>query len=513
MAVSPQGTPSGKSGGKSAAKPAAKPTLDKDLEKLARTEEASLHFMQRLASPAFALVALVMAGLIGAGFMMGEPGAGVVVAAGIIAAYMAMNIGANDINNNMGPTVGAGALSMGMALGLAAIFEVAGALISGNNVVSTISDGLVDQVHLADPQVFIAIMISALAGAAVWVNIANMIRAPISTTHSIIGAVCGTAIAAAGPAAVQWLAVARIAGGWLATPLIAGVVAAALLYVVKETVIYRADKIAAAKAWVPTLVSVMAGSFATYLAVTLDGRPLTLPFSLSLAIGVGVGFLAFAITRPLILRQAEGLENRNQSLRKLFRLPLIGAALLLSFAHGANDISNAVGPVGAIVKTLGGAGESGDATVPMWVMVIGGFGISVGLVLFGPPLIRLVGEEITRLNPMRAFCVLLATALTVIAAISIGLPVSTTHISIGAVFGVGFFREWYTRNSARRSDYIKKKAGAAKTQPEHNPDEVRRRRLVRRSHVLTILAAWLITLPTAAIISALVYLVLSPFIL
>lgn len=494
------------------AKPQAKPTLDKDLDKLARTEEASLHFMQRLAAPALGLVALLVAGFVGAGFMLGQPGAGVVVAAGIIAAYMAMNIGANDVNNNMGPTVGAGALSMGAALALAAVFEVTGALVSGSNVVETISDGLVDPHALSSDTVFVAIMISALAGAALWVNIANLIRAPISTTHSIIGAVCGTAIAAAGPTAVQWLSVAGIAAGWIVSPLIAGVVAALLLYTVKETVIYRADKIGAAKSWVPVLVAAMAGSFATYLAVTLDGRPFTLPLAASPGIGVAIGLAAFLITRPLIRRQAEGLENRNQSLRMLFRLPLVCAAVLLSFAHGANDISNAVGPVAAIVKTLDGAGTGGTAAVPSWVMVIGGCGISVGLVLFGPPLIRLVGEEITRLNPMRAFCVLLSTALTVIAAISLGLPVSTTHISIGAVFGVGFFREWYTTKSARRAAYIKRQAGD-RTPRRHNPDEMRRRRLVRRSHVLTILAAWLITLPVSATISAFAYFIISPFIL
>ncbi len=225
-----------------------------------------------------------------------------------------------------------------------------------------------------------------------------------------------------------------------------------------------------------------------------------------LLIGIGIGLVSWLAARPLLLAQARALENRNSSLRTLFRLPLIGSAALLSFAHGANDVSNAVGPLSAIVHSVG-IGGGGIGHPPLWVMLIGAFGISVGLLLFGPRLIRLVGEEITKLNPMRAYCVALSTAFTVIVASWLGLPVSTTHIAVGSVFGVGFFREWYTRHSKRRIAYIRRKAESFDIDEPEEPNihETRRRYLVRRSHFMTIIAAWIVTVPVSAALAAMIY--------
>jgi PiT family inorganic phosphate transporter len=194
-------------------------------------------------------------------------------------------------------------------------------------------------------------------------------------------------------------------------------------------------------------------------------------------------------------------------LRTLFRLPLIGAAALMSFAHGANDVANAIGPLAAIVRSGSYALLSGS-DAPLWVVLIGAFGISVGILLYGPRLIRLIGEQITKLNPVRAYCVALSAALTVIVASWFGLPVSSTHIAVGAVFGVGFFREWYNRHSKRRADYMRRRAQAWEIEEPvaiHNPDEVRRRRLVRRSHFMTIIAAWIVTVPASGALAALTY--------
>jgi PiT family inorganic phosphate transporter len=203
---------------------------------------------------------------------------------------------------------------------------------------------------------------------------------------------------------------------------------------------------------------------------------------------------------PVIRKQSQGLENRNKSLKVLFGIPLVVSAALLSFAHGANDVANAVGPLAAIVH----ASETGSFTdaisIPIWVMIIGAFGISFGLFLFGPKLIRMVGGQITKLNPMRAYCVALSAAITVIVASWLGLPVSSTHIAVGGVFGVGFFREW---DAERR---IKHARLAMPEQPSQAPEERRRRKLVRRSHVLTIVAAWVVTVPAAAQLSALIFL-------
>ena len=234
-----------------------------------------------------------------------------------------------------------------------------------------------------------------------------------------------------------------------------------------------------------------------------------------LMIGGVVFAIVWAVMRPLIRRQSEGMENRNQSLRTLFRIPLICSAALLSFAHGANDVANAIGPLAAILRAVEFGDIAGKVEVPAWIMMIGAFGISLGLFLYGPKLIRMVGDQITKMNPMRAYCVALSAAITVIIASWLGLPVSSTHIAVGAVFGVGFFRELYTRRSKRRRDMVagpgngSRNGDANADGPRLPSDVLRRRKLVRRSHFLTIIAAWVITVPAAALLSAAVFYILS----
>jgi PiT family inorganic phosphate transporter len=206
------------------------------------------------------------------------------------------------------------------------------------------------------------------------------------------------------------------------------------------------------------------------------------------------------------------MENRNQSLRVLFHLPLICSAALLSFAHGANDVANAVGPLAAVLHSVSSGDIAAKVEIPLWVMLIGAAGISLGLFLFGPKLIRMVGEQITKMNPMRAFCVALSAAITVIIASALGLPVSSTHIAVGAVFGVGFFREYYTARSARRRRYVNNRAAsgrATSSDAGQSPDLIRSRKLVRRAHFMTIIAAWVITVPAAALLAAGIYAALS----
>ncbi len=488
-----------------------KPTLDKDLEKLTFTEQATQFVLRGWTGVGIALVFLLIATAVAGGSATGTPGVVVVIAVtAALAAYMAMNIGANDVTNNVGAAVGARAMSMGVALVIAAIFEIAGALLAGQGVAHTVAFGIVDQSIFPSPDAYARAMMAALVSAALWINVATLANAPISTTHAIVGGVIGAGAAASGLQSVQWDSIAVIVVSWTVSPILGGVIAAAFLFFIKEFIVYREDKIAAATTWVPVLVAVMAGSFAAFLANGGTNGFYDFPLGKALLFGLAVGIATYLVTRPIVRRHAEGLDNRNQSLRTLFRIPLICSAALLSFAHGANDVSNAVGPLHGVVSALRSGAAGGAAAIPLWVMTIGAFGISLGLMLFGPRLIRIVGSQITKLNPMRAFCVALSSAVAVLTASAFAIPVSSTHIAVGAVFGVGLFREWYTRNSRRRLDYIRSRGNrVAPEEAPANPDETSRRYLVRRSHFMTIVSAWIVTLPVSAALSALVFLALD----
>ncbi len=478
-------------------------TLDTDLNRISQVEQATAYVSRPLVATGIALAFMVLAGVMASIFFGQTPQNFVVIAAAVFGAYMAVNIGANDVANNMGPAVGANALTMGGAILIAALCESAGALLAGGDVVSTISKGIIDPASIADTRIFIWAMMAALISSALWVNLATWVGAPVSTTHSVVGGVMGAGIAAAGMSVVNWPSMGLIAASWVISPVLGGVVAASFLAFIKARILYQEDKIAASRTWVPVLVGIMAGVFATYLALKGLNKVVTIGMSTALIIGVLVGLATYAISAPRIRRKSEGMENRNKSVKLLFGLPLVFSAALLSFAHGANDVANAVGPLAAIVHASEFGGFEAKVSIPHWVMVIGAFGISFGLFLFGPKLIRMVGSQITKLNPMRAYCVALSAAITVIIASWLGLPVSSTHIAVGGVFGVGFYREWHMERRLRRPDVT---VGTVK---RIAPEERRRRKLVRRSHFMTIVAAWVITVPAAATISALVFLVLN----
>ena len=478
-------------------------TIDKDLSRISHVETAVAYVTRPLIATGVALAFIVLAGIAAAVFFSQTSTVAIVVAAAVFGAYMALNIGANDVANNMGPAVGAGALSMGGAIIIAVVFESAGALLAGGDVVSTISKGIIDPAGVAETRVFVWAMMAALISAALWVNLATKIGAPVSTTHSVVGGVMGAGVAAAGFAAVNWSTMATIAASWVISPLMGGIIAAAFLALIKSRILYREDKIAASRKWVPILVGIMAGTFAAYLALKGLKSVVEVTLTTAVLIGVVLGFTTWAATRPLIRRKSEGMENRKKSVKVLFGLPLIFSAALLSFAHGANDVANAVGPLAAIVHAVQAGDLGGDVHIPTWVMVIGALGISFGLFLFGPKLIRMVGSQITKLNPMRAYCVALSAAMTVILASWLGLPVSSTHIAVGGVFGVGFYREWHMERRRRKN------LSGSSEAPDVEPDERQHRKLVRRSHFMTIVAAWVITVPAAAIMSSIIFALLS----
>lgn len=472
-------------------------TLQRDMSRFQSVGVAATSVGQGIFGPLLGLLFIVVTGLLASAFIdQGDQSLFVIIAA-IFGAYMALNIGANDVANNMGPAVGAKALTMFGAILIAAIFESAGALIAGGDVVSTIAKGIIAPSSMASSEIFIYSMLSALLAAALWINLATWIGAPVSTTHSIVGGVMGAGIAGAGFSAVNWATMSKIAASWVISPVLGGVIAAMFLWIIKANIIYREDKIGAAKRWVPILIAVMAGAFASYLALKGLKKIIKIDLQTAIMIGLGSAFFFWAVTKPIIARQARGLENRNKSLKKLFTIPLIVSAALLSFAHGANDVANAVGPLAAIVEASKSGSFGVKISIPLWVMMIGAAGLSFGLFLFGPKLIRVVGNEITKLNPMRAYCVALSAALTVIVASWLGLPVSSTHIAVGSVFGVGFFREWDTRRRMKAAHNVEE------------PDDRKSRKLVRRNYFTSIVAAWIITVPSAAVLSGLIFLAIN----
>ena len=466
------------------------------------------------------------------------------VVAAIIGGYMALNIGANDVANNVGPAVGSKALTLTGAVIIAAIFEAGGALIAGGDVVGTIKSGIISPDAAANTEIFIWLMTAALLAGALWLNIATASGAPVSTTHSIVGGVLGAGIAAGGWGIANWSQMGVIAASWVISPIMGGVIAAAFLYLIKRTITYKSDMVVAAKKMVPLLVAGMAWAFTTYLVLKGLNHVWKVGFGMAALIGVGVALAAYVFTRSKISAIAHKLANDKQAVNSLFVVPLIFSAALLSFAHGANDVANAVGPLAAINEAVVKGAATAKASIPLWVMMVGAIGLVLGLALYGPKLIKTVGTGITELDQMRAFCIAMAAAVTVIVASQLGLPVSSTHIAVGGVFGVGFLREYLKANYGRMIDtiedhhlgddreiveaYLEKfrnadfeQKGAMLLDLKANQQAVidsrlskRERKdlksvyqteLVKRSAIYRIAGAWLITVPASALMAAMFF--------
>jgi len=433
----------------------------------------------------------------------------ILLIASVVGGYMALNIGANDVANNMGPAVGGGVLSIGAALTIAVVCESAGALLAGGDVVKTVAKGIISPDESLSVESFRLLMVCALLAAALWINLATALNAPVSTTHSIVGGVMGGGAAAAGLAVINWPTMAKIAASWVISPVIGGLIAALMLFIIKNRILYRHDRLQSAKTWVPILIGIMGGALAAYMAMKglkkiwkPSGETIILTAVLSMVV-------AWALSKPYIANKAVSLGNRKKDIYKLFHLPLIIGVALLCFAHGANDVANAVGPLAAIVSTLNETNTlQAKVGIPLWVMVIGATGIALGLALFGPKLIKTVGEKITKLNAARAYCVALSSAVTVLIATTLGLPVSSTHIAIGAIFGVGFLRE-FLEHPKRAGRFVERAPSESVQAKQANPEGRSKRRLVRRQFVVSIAGAWVITVPASAGLAAGLYWVAS----
>ena len=464
----------------------------------------------------------------------------------VFGAYMAMNIGANDVANNVGPAVGSKAMTLMWAIIIAATFEALGAFIAGGDVVKTIKKGIIDPALITNPEIYIWAMTAALFSAALWLNFATSVGAPVSTTHSIVGGVMGAGIASAGFSIVNWGTMGKIAASWIISPILGGLIAAGFLFFIKKKIMFKKDMVSSAKVFVPYLISLMTWAFSTYLILKGIKKIIELNFLTAVGIGLLFAIVVYVLVKPLVIKAADKIENTRVAVNSLFTIPLIFAAALLSFAHGANDVANAIGPLAAINDAVMSSEISSKVEIPFWVMSVGAIGIAIGLALYGPKLIKTVGSEITELDQVRAFAIAMAAAITVIIASQLGLPVSSTHIAVGGVFGVGFLREYLDSSEAKfisnarkrfkkdkkeldsyehelekleklekksKSDYmriaelyktIEDKVELVK-QEKKDFKSAKSVKYVKRDAVKKIIAAWVITVPAAGLLSACIF--------
>ena len=405
-----------------------------------------------------------------------------IVIAAILAFYLAVNIGANDVANNMGPAVWSKAITIGWAILIAAVFEAAGAIIAGGDVVNTIKWWIIDSSAVTDPNIFIGIMLATLFGSAVWINIATYTKSPVSATHSVIGWLIGATIIALWVDAIIWEKITQIVASWIISPLMWGSIAAFLLWSIDKTIMNRESRHDAAQVWVPLYVALMWWAFSSYLLLKWLKKIIHMEQIHAFIAGWIIACITYLIVRKLLQKYDGFFKNSKKSINKLFNLPLIFSAALLSFAHGANDVANAIGPFAAIYDSVSTGSISSSAWIPIWIMLIWALGLAIWLWVYGSTLIKTVGNEITKLNQVRAYCVALSAAITVIIASTLGLPVSSTHIAIGWIFGIGLYREIGRRFSTKAN-----------------------KQYLDKSILKQIILSWVITLPASAFIAAISY--------
>lgn len=380
----------------------------------------------------------------------------------LLALFMAWGIGANDVANAMGTSVGSGALTFRRAVIIAAIFEFAGAVLVGADVTGTIKSDIIDpSAFTAEPIRFVYGMLAALLAAALWLLIATYFSMPVSTTHSIVGAVMGFGLVALGTSGVDWNVVQKIVLSWIISPVLGGIIAVVVFLIIRKTVLERPDPVAAARRGTPFFVfaTVVVIAFAT-LYKGLKNIDLDINFSEALTYTVIIGLLVSGVATLWMRRERpserttgglgpvfEGrgqypssLRERHLKVERIFAVLQIFTAIAVAFAHGANDVANAIGPLAGIVAVAREGVVAAEAVVPLWVLVLGGIGIVIGLATYGYKVIYTIGEKITELTPTRGYAAELGAAITILTFSRLGMPISTTHTLVGAVIGVGMAR-------------------------------------------------------------------------
>ena len=396
--------------------------------------------------------------------------------------YMAWAIGANDVANSMGTSVGAGAVTVGGAIVIAGVFEFLGAFLAGGEVTSTIRKGIIDaEVLQHDPDLLVFGMLSALLAAAVWLTIASRFGWPVSTTHSIIGAIIGFAMVAIGVEAVHWEEVVTIAASWVVTPILAGTISYLLVLSVQWLIFNKDDPVVYARRYVPVYIfaAVLMTSIVTFVkGLKHVGLDLSTPVAIlySVLFAAVIACIGRVVINRVSFESPTGGQSRFTNVERIFGVLMIVTASGMAFAHGSNDVANAIGPVAAIMSVVTTGEVSHESTVPPWVLLIGAAGIVVGLATFGYRVMATIGRKITELTPSRGFAAEFAAASTVVAASGTGLPVSTTQTLVGAVLGVGLARG----------------TGA-----------------IDFGVVRTIFVSWIVTLPAGAVLAATFYYILT----
>lgn len=405
-----------------------------------------------------------------------------VVALGL---YAAWNIGANDVANAMGTSVGSKAVTFKQAILLAGVFELIGAVFVGGNVTKTISKGIVQPDIVPDISVFIIGMMSVLLASSIWLNIATRFGLPVSTTHSIVGAVMGFGIIAGGFGSINWKVAGSIVASWVISPVVGGLISFFLFWYLLRRVIAVEDSLAAIKRTAPFLVFAVAMMLTLSLLFKgLKNLGIALPFGMAFLFSIGAGLIAYVIGKIWVSRLASGVSgsfaSRTKATEKVFAVLQIVTACYVAFSHGSNDVANAIGPVAAVVEGLKTGSLSQEVPVPLWILLLGGIGIVIGLATYGQHVIKTIGENILSLRPSRGFAAEFGCATTVLICSKLGLPVSTTHTLIGALVGVGFARG----------------IGA-----------------INMKSVRSIVASWLWTIPFTAGLTMIVFLIARAFLL
>ena len=379
--------------------------------------------------------------------MLVEYGSVFIMLAIVLGLYMTWGIGANDVANAMGTSVGSGAITIKQAIIIAAIFEFAGAFIAGGNVTKTIRKGIIDPTPiLGNPEILVWGMLSALLAAALWLTIASWMGWPVSTTHSIIGAIVGFAMVGIGMDAVNWPKIGTIVISWVVSPMVGGTFSYLIMRSIQRFILDTDTPFRNAQRYAPLYIFFV--GFLISLVTLFKGlKHLEIELNIpeSFLIAVLLGCIVAVIGRFLIVRlkmqEAESVHDQFTQIERIFGVMMLFTACAMAFAHGSNDVANGIGPMAAVVSIVQSGGEMAqDSALPLWILILGGCGIVLGLATLGYRVIQTIGTKITELVPTRGFSAELAAAATVVLASRTGIPVSTTHIAVGAVVGVGLAR-------------------------------------------------------------------------